>query len=104
MFVSQRGGRPCLFILEAKVGSSRATLAKHKLAYPVLGLARSVPPDMEVIPVYARFSTSSAGLQALIAECRFDCVRNRDSPAVLSDVTPHQVRLLTIPKDLAVGF
>jgi hypothetical protein len=69
-----------------------------------LGLARSVPPDMEVMPVYARFSTSSAGLQALIAECRFDGVRNRDSPAVLSDASPQQVRLLTIPKDVAVGF
>jgi hypothetical protein len=104
MFVSQRRGRPCLFILEAKVGSSCTTLAKHKLAYPALGLARSVPADMELIPVYARFTTSNEGLQALIAECRFDSVRSGGSPAILSDVTSHRVRLLTIPKDIAVGF
>jgi hypothetical protein len=103
MFVSQHGGRPCLFILEAKVGSSSATLAKHKLAYPILGLAGSVPPDMEVIPVYARFSTSNVGLRAIIAEFRFNSARGH-SPAALSDVTPHRVRLLTIPKDIAVGF
>jgi hypothetical protein len=104
MFVSQRNGHPCLFILEAKIDSS-VTLAKHKLAYPVLGLARSVPHEMEIIPVYARFSTSSSGLHALIAECRFSGgVRPGHPPAVLADLVAHRIRLLTIPKHIAVGF
>lgn len=104
MFVAQRGGRPCLFVLEAKVGTSRPSLAKHKLAYPVLALAGALPPDMQVVPVYARFSRSETGLWVLVAECRFDGARGPNAVPVLSGLTAHAIRLFTMPKHLAVGF
>lgn len=47
LFVGQRDGKECLFVIEAKSSRGFDSLAKHKLLYPVLALQDSVPSYME---------------------------------------------------------
>lgn len=71
MFVTSRNNHPTLFIVEAKADST-ASLAKHKLLYPVLAVAPRVPQYMQVVPVYMRIHKDHDGYHFRIAECKWD--------------------------------
>jgi hypothetical protein len=103
MFVGRRGGKLKLFVLEAKVGRGSASLAKHKLAYPVMAIAQRIPLDMEIVPVYARFHKNERALDVLIVECTFS-VRRDGGLSTISSLKPNSVREMSIPSDVAIGF
>lgn len=71
LFVGQRDGKECLFVVEAKSGKKLDSLAKQKLLYPVLAIKQSVPNDMLVIPVYLRTIRKGSAIEFNIAECEF---------------------------------
>ncbi|ARS88600.1 hypothetical protein B1756_01720 [Natrarchaeobaculum aegyptiacum] len=71
LFVDRRESKRTLFVLEAKTGD-RASLAKHKLVYPVLALAASVPPDVEIVPVYLRCRQRGERVIFDVAECTLE--------------------------------
>ena len=59
-FLAERDNKKCLFIVEAKMNKSGrgvegASLAKHKLLYPILSIQEHVKDDVTVIPVYIRY-------------------------------------------------
>lgn len=99
LFVARRGGRQCLFVMEAKADGD-ASLAKHKLLYPTLALADRVPRDMPVIPVYVRLHLSVAGLDCMVAECD---AADRSRRAALDEFTVRKASRLLIPPGVA-GF
>lgn len=68
LFVERRGGERTLFVLEAKTGP-RASLAKHKLVYPVLALAERVPPAVPIVPVSLRCRDGDERVTFEVAEC-----------------------------------
>lgn len=56
LFAERRNGRTALFVIEAKTGTTYSSLAKHKLAYPILAVRDRIPPDVEVVPTYMGFT------------------------------------------------
>lgn len=54
LFVEKRNGEDTLFVIEAKNDIKQRSLAKHKLAYPVLAVTRNLPKNVHVVPVYLR--------------------------------------------------
>ena len=68
IFVGQRGGKECLFIIEAKSGRFDS-ISKHKLVYPLLAIKEKVPAYMEIIPVYVRAIRRDGCIEFNIAEC-----------------------------------
>ena len=76
LVLESRGGEPTLFVLEAKTGP-RASLAKHKLVYPVLALAEEVPPDVAIVPVYLRCRETDRTVTFDVAECSLPDPRER---------------------------
>ncbi len=68
LFAERRGGEQVLFVIEAKTGP-RASLAKHKLVYPVLAIADSIPADITIKPVYLRCRQDESIITFDIAEC-----------------------------------
>ncbi|ATX81727.1 hypothetical protein Ga0123462_0858 [Mariprofundus ferrinatatus] len=76
VFVGERGGKQCLFVLEAKNRGRHRSLAKHKLVYPILALAPNVPSDMEIIPVYLKTIEHAEGVCFQVAECSYPDPRN----------------------------
>lgn len=73
LFAGRRDGQDCLFIVEAKTGRSGASLAKHKLVYPVLAVATSgrLPAHMQIVPVYLRMVEFEREIQYHVVECRY---------------------------------
>lgn len=69
LFVERRKGIQTLFVIEAKYGGANKSLAKHKLVYPVLGIAPQVPKDIPIVPVYIKVLKSIRGLHFHIVEC-----------------------------------
>lgn len=69
LFVAERGGKPHLFVVEAKSSNNFDSLAKHKLAYPLLALATAVPTSLPMVPVYLRVMPSPDGLHFCVCEC-----------------------------------
>lgn len=69
LFAERRDGRRTLFVVEAKTGP-RASLAKHKLVYPILALADEVPPEIPLVPVYLRCRQAGGTITFDVAECR----------------------------------
>jgi hypothetical protein len=69
MFVEKRGGKNTLFVIEAKSGTVHKSLSKHKLLYPVLGIADSVPQDIEIVPVYLKVNKTPKGIHFHVVEC-----------------------------------
>ena len=69
LFVGQRAGVECLFVLEAKSGKDFGSLAKHKLLYPILSIQDNIPPHMDVVPVYLRTVRKEGYIEFNIAEC-----------------------------------
>jgi len=69
MFLEKRNGKETLFVVEAKSDISHKSLAKHKLLYPVLGIASSIPKTIEIVPVYIKVKASQRGIHYHIVEC-----------------------------------
>ncbi len=80
LFAERRKGETTLFVIEAKTGP-RASLAKHKLVYPILSIAETLPSDITITPVYLRCRQSTDTITFDLAECRFPDPRHGD-PAV----------------------
>ena len=93
LFAERRNGELALFVIEAKTGS-RGSLAKHKLMYPVLALADSVPSDIEIIPVYLRCRRDDDTITFDVAECEMPDPRTT-LPAV-TDLTVTETRVLEL--------
>ena len=72
IFLGQKKGEDCLFILEAKNKDSNTTLSKHKLVYPILSIANSVPLDIKIVPVYMKSIEHKEFFEFKIAECFFE--------------------------------
>lgn len=94
IFVARRDGRELLFVVEAKCSEQAGTLAKHKLAYPVLALRTKVPPTLPVVPVYLRVLKEREALKFLVTECRFSTADN-STPAI-STLEPAATRCFVL--------
>ena len=95
VFLAQRQGRECLFVLEAKAGAAARTLAKHKLVYPMLALAPRVPVDIPIVPVYLRATLAPNEVRYQVAECAFPDPRK--GVACLADLVPRETAHLAVP-------
>lgn len=71
LFAEKRNGETVLFVIEAKTGLSRSSLAKHKLVYPTLALANSVPSEIDILPLYMRCLQEDDQMYFKIVECEF---------------------------------
>lgn len=72
VFIGRRAGKPHLFIVEAKSDTRPRTLAKHKLVYPLLALARSAEiKTLPRIPVYLKVMPHQESVDYAVTECRF---------------------------------
>lgn len=69
VLVAERCGKQTVFVLEAKSDKSHKSLSKHKLVYPVLALAKKVPKDMEIVPVYIKVFKENDGIHYHVVEC-----------------------------------
>ena len=95
LFVARRNDLETLFVVEAKAGAKNRSLAKHKLVYPVLALARHVPADMPIVPVYLSIVREDAGLLFRIAECTFP--DPRAGTRSLDELAPGRCSNLLLP-------
>ena len=88
LFVSRRNGEEKLFVVEAKVGTKFSTLAKHKLAYPVMALQKTIPDHLELIPVYLKVIRTEDQKRFIfhVAECRFN--NAKQNLISISDLSP----------------
>ncbi|WP_257132214.1 DUF6997 domain-containing protein [Bacillus toyonensis] len=77
MFVSKRNGVDTLFVVEAKMGSTHKSLAKHKLLYPVLAVAPQIPEHIPIVPVYLKVQRTTRGIHFHVAECEVPDSRKR---------------------------
>ncbi|WP_244510225.1 DUF6997 domain-containing protein [Natronobacterium texcoconense] len=68
LFAERRDGERILFVIEAKTGQ-RASLAKHKLVYPILAIADGIPSEISIVPVYLRCRQSAGTITFDVAEC-----------------------------------
>jgi hypothetical protein len=94
LFVAERGGKPHLFVVEAKSSRDFDSLAKHKLVYPLLALATAVPSYLPLVPVYLRVMPSPDGLHFCVCECA-QPVQTGQLPSIDS-LRPHRVRRLVL--------
>ena len=97
LFGERRNGDMALFVIEAKTGSY-ATLAAHKLVYPILAIADAVPVHIDIIPVYLRCRQVNDRIIFDTAECRFPDPRNRLGG--LDELAVQTVRSIEIERDL----
>lgn len=95
LFVAQRGGKPHLFLVEAKVSKGPQSLAKHKLVYPLLALRESVPHYLPIVPVYVRAMAAKDGVHFCVCECRWKS-DNSSEPAI-SELNPFHAQRLVLP-------
>lgn len=70
-FIAYRGGVETLFVIEAKVSDDLDSLAKHKIAYPMLALQTELKGAMPTIGVYLRVIRRRYGFEFCVAECVF---------------------------------
>lgn len=71
VFVGRRNNVAHLFVVEAKLGGNQQTLAKHKLVYPVLAVARYGNPQLRIVPVYLYIERKESKLIYHVVECSF---------------------------------
>ena len=95
LFVAHRNGKPTLFVIEGK-STSYASIAKHKLVYPVLALASAVPSSLEIVPVYVHAYRQKDGVHFRIAECHYPDPRSCTMPA-LTALQARCARHLVLP-------
>lgn len=79
LFAERRNGDMTLFVIEAKTGTNRSSLAKHKLVYPALALADQVPDHIPLVPVYLRCTQTPErnAMKFRVAECDLPDPRDR---------------------------
>jgi hypothetical protein len=94
VFVGRRDEVETVFV-EAKHGP-KSSLAKHKLAYPLLAVAPGVSRHLPIVPVYVRVVRIAEDLHFLIAEC--DMPDPRVEPVALDMVRPHKVSHRVLPQ------
>jgi hypothetical protein len=95
LFVGKRNRKDCLFVVEAKFGPDVKSIAKHKLVYPVLSVAKHLPTGMSIVPVYIHITAEADGYHFRIAECEFHDPRTRTP--VLSSLAPSKTSHLVLP-------
>jgi len=95
MFVENRNDRETLFILEAKGGDKHRSLAKHKLVYPILSIAKYAPMDMPIVPIYLKIFKNPNGIHFHIVECKFP--NPRDKLRALNDLAVRNYTHLNLP-------
>ena len=95
LFLAPRNGKECLFLVEAKTGGSRRSLAKHKLVYPYLALRKEISPDIPIVPVYLHAERTNSGYRFRIAECEFET--DDDKLPVLCDLKVVSNRTFVLP-------
>jgi len=84
LFIGQRNGKETLFLVEAKTGLPRESLAKHKLCYPLAALRKTVPNYIDIVPVYLKTWAETDGRHFLVVECSIET----NAPVVISELTP----------------
>ena len=91
-------GEYTLFVIEGKEGKPSTTLAKHKLAYPVMALASEgrIPEYVNIVPAYVRAwqDVKNNSIHFCVATFDMNC-NPRSSPVDLTEV-----RLNSTPKHL----
>jgi hypothetical protein len=70
-FIGNRRGTPTLFVVEAKLSDGLDSLAKSKLAYPMLALSDGVPSGMPIVGVYLRVVRRPGHFDFYVAEGLF---------------------------------
>jgi hypothetical protein len=95
LFFAPRNGKECLFLVEAKTGNGRQSLAKHKLVYPVLALRREIPRAIPIVPVYLHVERSDREYRFHVAEC--ELVVPAETLPVLCDLRVVSNRTLVLP-------
>ena len=82
-------GKYTLFVIEGKEGKPSTTLAKHKLAYPVMALASEgkIPEYIDIVPVYVRawHDKKNGSIHYCIAKFSMNC-NPRSSPVDLKEI------------------
>ena len=91
-------GEYTLFVIEGKEGKPSTTLAKHKLAYPVMALASEgrIPEYINIVPAYVRAwqDVKNNSIHFCVATFEMNC-NPRNSPVNLTEV-----KLNSTPKHL----
>lgn len=95
VFSAKRGGRDCIFVVEAKASNTLDSLAKHKLAYSFWAIRKSVPEYLPIIPVYVRVVKTQRAVRYYVAECEFD-------GKFLNSLTPISTSCFELPKGLGL--
>ena len=70
-FVAKRNGVETIFVVEAKVSSNFESLAKHKIAYPMLAIEKNLKERTPIVGVYLRVLRKPSGFEFFVAECQF---------------------------------
>ena len=96
IFLGRRKGEDCLFILEAKNSKVDSSLSKHKLVYPILSLAKSVPLDIKIIPIYMKSIEHKNYFEFKIAECSF--ADPRKNLVAINELQLENVNIFKVPK------
>lgn len=71
IFVGRRNNERLLFVVEAKYGGGKQTLAKHKLVYPILAVAKYADTALPIIPIYLFIERQKAHYIYHMVECSF---------------------------------
>jgi Domain of unknown function (DUF6997) len=72
LFFASRDGVESLFLVEAKTNRGRASLAKHKLVYPLLALRTAVGNEIPIVPVYLHVKPQGEAHCFTVVECELD--------------------------------
>lgn len=96
-------GKYTLFVIEGKEGKPSSTLAKHKLAYPVMALASEgrIPEYINIVPAYVRAwqDVKNNSIHFCVATFEMNC-NPRNSAVDLAEVklnpTPKHLYLQNI--------
>lgn len=96
IFLGRRNGDDCLFILEAKNSRKDSSLSKHKLVYPILSIAKSVPLDIKIFPIYMKSVEHKDFFEFKIAECSFSDPRK--NLVAIDELQLENVNVYKVPK------
>lgn len=98
MFIEKRKGKKNLFVIETKTKEFNKSLAKHKLIYPILGIAHRVPTSIEIVPVYLKVKSKEDGVHFHIVECYFPDPRQR--LVAIDELTVKRYKHVVLPQEV----
>lgn len=98
MFVEKRKGKNTLFVIETKNEGQHRSLSKHKLFYPILGIANSVPKDIAIVPVYLKTTNKADGVHFHVVECNLPDPRER--LVAIDELTVKSYQHIVLPKEI----